>query len=118
MIILHICSITNNKTSGISNVVPEHFLNQMQYAKVGLLNCDENRIDKLNQTENVFNINDIKNKDISYLPYPFNKPNLVVFHGIYIINYVYIARNLIKENIPYIVVPHGSLASLAQQKKI
>ena len=39
MRILHISSITNNKASGMSIVVPEHCKYQNLYADVALLNC-------------------------------------------------------------------------------
>ncbi len=45
MNLLHVCSITNNKTSGISNVVPEHFINQSKFVKVALLNCNNTQIE-------------------------------------------------------------------------
>ena len=52
MNLLHVCSITNNKTSGISNVVPEHFINQSKFAKVALLNCNNTPIERLKSEKN------------------------------------------------------------------
>ena len=63
MNILHVCSITNNKTSGISNVVPEHFINQSKFVKVALLNCNNTQIERLKSEKNVFYYNEI-NKNI------------------------------------------------------
>ena len=67
MNLLHVCSITNNKTSGISNVVPEHFINQSKFAKVALLNCNNTPIERLKSEKNVFYYNEI-NKNIDNLP--------------------------------------------------
>lgn len=56
MNLLHVCSITNNKTSGISNVVPEHFINQSKFAKVALLNCNNTPIERLKSEKTCFTI--------------------------------------------------------------
>lgn len=119
MVVLHICYINNNKASGISNVVPEHFKNQKKYNKnIGLLNCNDLVIEQLKEEENVFNIKDLKKNDITIsLTKPFNNPNLVVFHDVYIPVYIKIAKILIKKNIPYIIIPHGSLSLYAQKTK-
>lgn len=116
MNLLHVCSITNNKTSGISNVVPEHFINQSKFAKVALLNCNNTQIERLKSEKNVFYYNEI-NKNIDNLPKPFNCPDLVVFHGIYISQYISIYNKILKKDIPYIIIPHGSLTKDAQKIK-
>ena len=48
MNILHICSISNNKASGMSNVIPYHFIYQKKYENVALLNCNKTKIELLN----------------------------------------------------------------------
>lgn len=116
MNILHICSISNDKTSGISNVVPEHFLHQKEYANIGLLNCNKTKIEKLKNEKNVFYVEDI-HSNIANLPRPFNNPDLVVFHGIYIPKYIKLSRYLKKKKIKYIIIPHGSLTENAQNIK-
>lgn len=115
MVILHICSITNNKASGISKVVPEHFKFQQKYANVGILNCNKQQIEKLNNETNVFYLE--KTLKIAFLPEPFNHPDIVVFHGIYIPEFLKLAKELVTNNIPYIIIPHGSLTSNAQNTK-
>lgn len=115
MNLLHICSITNNKVSGISNVVPEHFINQKHFANVALLNCNDTKIEKLEKEKNVFYYNEIKS--INNLPKPFDNLDLVVFHGIYIPQYISIYKKVLRKNIPYIIIPHGSLTKDAQNIK-
>lgn len=112
MKILHICSISNNKTSGISNIVPEHFINQKQYAEVSILNCNSTIIEKLENHDNVFYLNEYKK--ISILPFV---PDIVVFHSFYIPEFIRISKELIKLKIPYIIIPHGSLTLEAQKQK-
>lgn len=55
--------------------------------------------------------------DILDLPSPFNKPDIVVFHGFYFKKYILIASNLMHKNIPYIITPRSSLTKHAQSQK-
>lgn len=117
MNILHICSITNNKSSGISMVVPEHYLYQSQYENVTLLNCNDTVIEKLKNKDKVFYWNRDLEKNIINLDKLIGKMDIVVFHGVYITEYLRIYKFLIKKDIPYIIIPHGSLTSNAQEIK-
>ncbi len=112
MVILHIACITNNPCNGVCNVVPKYVEKQSVYAKVALINVNNVRID-FHGTQL-----DYKRRfDILTLSPPFNAPDLVVLHELYIKQYIDIYRCLIKHRIKYIVVPHGSLSIDAQNKK-
>lgn len=115
MNILHICSISNNKASGMSNVIPYHFIYQKKYENVALLNCNKTKIELLNKEKDYYNINEID----SFLDIPClkKKIDIAIFHGIYIPKYISISRKLKKCGIPYIIVPHGSLTENAQNIK-
>lgn len=106
MTILHIASITDDQSCGVNVIVPKHVFYQSKYANVALFNISDNVYQ--NDDIKVFNRTDIKD-----LQPPFNKPDLVIFHGIYYIKYIKIARYLNNNNIPYIVFPHGSLSKIA-----
>lgn len=118
MIILHVSSISNNQASGMSVVVPLHVKYQSMYADVAFLNCSDHVLNLKNSEYRVFmKEKDFKDGDVSKLPSPYNKPDLVVIHGVYIPFYSKIVKNLIKKEVPYIVVPHGSLSKNAQKIK-
>ena len=112
MIILHIATLSDNLYNGVNVVVPQHVMAQGKFAKTALIN-----------TTNV----EVKGaiRQLSYekpflldsLPKPYNKPDLVVFHEVYRADYLRISIELKHQGIPYVIVPHGELTTLAQKKK-
>ena len=112
MVFLHIASIKNRPFCGVDVIVPKHIIEQQKIETVGLINISNVKclgIEKQYEYDKRFNI--IK------LPDPFNKPDLVVFHQVYSPEYIFISKQLFKQNIPYIIVPHGSLTVEAQKQK-
>lgn len=112
IVILNIADIENNPYNGVCVVVPQHVEHEANFATVGVINVNNKKIDGI-KSQIDFN----RPFDVNLLPKPFNKPNLVVFHEVYRPCYLKIAKNLRKNNIPYIVVPHGELTAEAQKKK-
>ena len=112
MIILHIASTNGDMCNGVQVVVPQHLRAQGKYATVAFVNISNIKVD--GDCEQ-FEYND--NFSVAALPVPFNKPDIVIFHECYRIQYLKIAKELKKIKVPYVIVPHGELSNDAQKKK-
>lgn len=120
MIILHVAWLDNNKSNGVSVVVPQHVKYQSKIANVALFNIslfDVTSFSDVGDFCPIFSLNECPNGDISKLAEPFNRPDIVVFHGVYFYFYTRIIKHLIRHKIPYIIVPHGSLTYYSQKRK-
>ncbi|WP_146223228.1 glycosyltransferase [Ureibacillus chungkukjangi] len=93
--------------------------NQSEIDEVAMLNCSNIQLqipeDEINYK--VFTNKDCPDGNLTKLPKPFNRPDIVIFHGVYYIYYCKVFKYLIKNSIPYVIVPHSSLTSFAQRKK-
>ena len=112
MVVLHIASINDNHGSGVCVVVPQHVSSQQSFATVGLLNINNVKFDII---DNMFLFH--KNFEIEDLPEPFKKPDIVIFHEVYRVEYLKISARIRKQGIPYIIIPHGELRWEAQKKR-
>lgn len=111
--IIHIAYLDNNRSSGVSVVVPKHILYQQKYADVAFVN--------INGDKPISNLDNQLPLDTLFPGFKrvanFGKPLLIVFHEVYYLVYIKIASLLRKNKIPYVIVPHGCLTFGAQNKK-
>ena len=112
MVVLHIASIKGNMSSGVCVIVPQHVKYQAERVTAGLVNIQNVEVPGVVQLkyEGAENFP-------AYLPEPFNKPDLVVFHEVNCFEYIHIYKKLKKAHIAYIIFPHGSLTKQALKKK-
>ena len=112
MNILHIVSVTGDPCNGVHVAVPQHIQAQQKIANVAVVNAENVPVEG---AKNQFAYK--KPFSVRDLPTPFDAPDLVVFHEVYKPEYLSASAHLRKCNIPYVIVPHGSLTKAAQQKK-
>lgn len=112
MVILHVARVRNNLLSGADAIVPEHIKEQQKCETVGFVNLVD------------FEVPQIKNQflyeegfKISNLKEPFNKPDIIIFHQLYFPKFLSIAKEAKKQNIPYVIIPHGGMTKQAQSIK-
>ena len=112
MVILNISNVPDNPCNGVSNIVPQivNWQNKCD-AESALVNI----CGKLSGCDFQFEYKN--NFEINKLPEPFNKPDIVVFHEVYKKQYPKIAKEIEKLQIPFVIIPHGSLTKEAQSKK-
>ncbi len=116
MVILHLATIWNDMFNGISVAVPRHVLSQKEFATVAIINVNGKKINALAEYPEL-QITCEMPVCFNKLPEPFRKPDLVIFHECYRREYLQISRELKRNNIPYVIMPHGELRREAQKKK-
>lgn len=103
--------------AGPNNSVPAQIVAQAEIDNVFWYNINH-KTKKTWEESGVFhNLIDYPNRKISELPYPFSKPDLVIFEGIYAYPFSALAYEVQKLNIPYILIPRSELTQKAQRHK-
>lgn len=112
MKILQISSIKNASSNGVVVALTSYLKYESKYAEVALYNVNTNII-----IDNINCYSNVDYKTISSLPNGFNNPDIVVFNEVYKKEYIKLYKECLKNNIPYVIIPHGCLVKLAQKKK-
>ena len=110
MNILHIANIKENLLNGVNVVVPQHIISQANFTKVFFLNVSKQKIKCLEKYQ-VFIIDTLKKILVE------KKIELVIFHEVYIKEYITLSNEIRKMKIPYIIVPHSQLTIEALKSK-
>lgn len=113
MKILHIVDIANPKGNGVAVAVSNYLKHEQKYATIALYNLGTSFI-----CDNVDCYEEKKYPKLADLPKGYDKPDLIVFNEIYKKKYIGLYKECIKNNIPYVIIPHGCLVKNAQKKKL
>jgi len=110
MNILYICAYKKNIIGGVPSVVPQYLKYMSECANVYVFSFGgikfENSKGKFHQMKSMREI-------VNNLP----DIDVVVFHEVYYMNYYKLANILVKNDIPYVMIPHCSLTKGAQERK-
>ena len=112
MKILQISCIDNLKSNGVVTALTSYLKYENKYAEVAIYNLRSEII-----VDGIPNFSYRDYKTISGLPNGFNNPDIVVFNEVYKKEYIKLYKECLKNNIPYVIIPHGCLVKLAQKKK-
>lgn len=119
MNILHIAPINMYEANGFRFSVPglTSAQNKVKGITAALLNIEAyDKVDEHEICEFEFKFFP-KYIDFEELENPFNKPDIVIFHGVYHPIYLKVYKRLKKLDIPYVIVPRVSLTEGAQKQK-
>lgn len=117
MNILYISMLNGKKSAGVSYSIPAQINSQSQFDNVFWYNINHIPKSKIINGEKCYNLEDYPSLEISKLPSPFNKPDLVIFEGVYFYKYIKLSKECKKNGLPYIIIPRSSLTKNAQKKK-
>lgn len=117
MNIVYVTGLTKNKWAGPNASVPKQIEAQSKIDNVFWYNV--NNLVKGQKIGNIkcHCIGEFPSLNIEKLPDPFNKPDLVVFEGVYYWHFLKVAKSCRKNRLPYIIIPRSSLTNQAQRSK-
>ena len=114
MKIAYISHLSTNIAAGPNWSVPAGIRAQEQIDEVLWINTTDVVMPHWKDVKAYNNLKDLGGKlCLDILPMSFRRPDVVVFEGIYFTEYVKFAKELRRENIPYIIVPRGSMTHQA-----
>ncbi|MGD6870878.1 glycosyltransferase [Sutcliffiella horikoshii] len=117
MNILYISNLRGNKWTGPNQSVPRQIRAQSKYDNVFWYNINNTVNDEWDEIIKYHSTNDFPKISLNSLPTPFNRPDLIVFQGLYAFPFCKVIYEAWKENIPYVIVPRGALPQSAQRNK-
>ena len=124
MNILYVSKIDGRPWSGPSYSVPNQVKSQAKFDNVlwyNLVNTPipegKSNVEKWRQEKYYIDLTTVPSGRIKDLPHPFSNPDLIIVEQGYPFAREAIRREIMKLNVPYIVVPRGELTASAQSKK-
>ena len=119
MNILFISRLNDSQWLGPSQSVPAQVKAQSSVDNVLWFNINQYRLERWVDSRYQFiNLQDNPSKELEKLPYPFDKPDIVVFEGCYEYPFESVVKDVWKKKIPYVIVPRSQLTYGAQKINI
>lgn len=110
MKILHILNVKNIAGNGVTEAVKQYVEHENRYADVSLWCIDgQLAIPGIKTYTN-------DHKTISAI-IDDNKPDLIIFNEVYKKEYLKAYKECLKNNIPFVIIPHGCLVDASQHEK-
>lgn len=110
MKILYISHLSTNIAAGMNWSVPASIKAQEKIDDVLWINTTDVIMPHWKETKAYRNLKDLGGKlSLPAFPEPFDKPDVVVFEGIYFKEYIGFSKELRRKHIPYVIIPRGSM---------
>lgn len=117
MNILYLSHLSGEAYAGPTYSVPKQIEAQSKLDNVFWYNAVKTRVDKWKQLPFYHDRNEYPNERIKSLPEPFNNPDIIVVELFYNMVKSPLIRELLRGEIPYIIIPRGELTKQAQARK-
>ena len=117
MNILFISHLHGGKWAGPTYSVPSQVKAQKEIDNVLWYNLYKGSKKEWKELEYFVDLDNFPEAKISKLPKPFNKPDLVIFEQIYDFAGFDLFNEVIKNKIPYVLIPRSELTKAAQKRK-
>ena len=109
MNLLYISHLCDSVASGLNFSVPAGIAAQCKFDDVLWVDISNAQWESWKKVPAYHNIKEFGKLDLTLLPEPFKKPDCVIFEGFYELDDIKFAKKLQRKNIPYIIIPRGSL---------
>ncbi len=110
MKILYLSHLSTNIAAGMNWSVPASVRAQEQIDEVLWINTTDVLMPHWKEAKAYRNLKEMGGKlRLPALPEPFDKPDVVVFEGLYFKEYIVFSKELRRKHIPYVIVPRGSM---------
>lgn len=115
MKIIFISNLSENLAAGLNYSVPAMVEAQGKIDEVLWINLNDNELSHWRKIPAFHKLSEFGSHfDLELLPHAFKNPDVVIFEGFYNLKDVFTAKYLRKKNVPYVIVPRGSLTRFAQ----
>ena len=117
MNILYLSHLSGASYAGPTYSVPKQIESQSKIDNVFWYNATCNSKEEWKNIKYYHDLSEFPKESILSLPTPFNNPDLIVVELFYNMTKSNLIKELLKLNIPYIIIPRGELTQQAQKRK-
>ena len=117
MNILYLSHLGGASYAGPTYSVPKQIEAQSKIDNVFWYNATKMGCKEWKNLPYYHDLDEFPKESIYALPKPFNHPDIIVVESFYNMTGSKLRRELISENIPYIIIPRGELTKFAQSRK-
>ena len=116
MNLLFLSHLHGRPHAGPTYSVPNQVMAQSEYDNVFWYNTISSAVESWKKISMYHDLSDFPKGTLSDLPEPFCRPDLIIIEGFYGLATSKIVKEIIRESIPFVIVPRGELTAQAQKR--